>query len=233
MRPTLDGWRRVLAASLPLFGLGLLTMIQLRIDASLLGLLRPYAEVADYAASARLFEASQSIVRPLSLVFLPIVAGLAAARAYPALRRSLTRLTALAFAVGTATALVAAAVADHAIRIVYGAAFAPAAEVLRIHFAATPFVFAGAVALFHVTALRRERAALLCGAASVGVNVGLDLLLIPVAGAPGAAWATLVAEASMAMALLTLALHALAKAKASGISLDLAAERDGAPLARG
>ena len=69
--------------------------------------------------------------------------------------------------------------ADPAIEIIYGVGFAPAAEVLRIHFAATPFVFVGAIAMFHLTALRRERIALLCAAACVVLNVGLDLLLIP------------------------------------------------------
>jgi O-antigen/teichoic acid export membrane protein len=212
VRPSMRTWRRVIAASLPLFGLGLLTMIQLRIDASLLGLMRPYSDVANYAASARLFEASQSIVRPISLVFLPIAVGLATAGAYPELRRSLTRLAALAFGVGTATALAVAIVADQAIGIIFGAAYAPAAQVLRIHFAATPFVFVSAVALFHVTALRRERAALACGAASVALNVALDLLLIPSAGATGAAVATLAAEGLMAVSLLTLACRILAKA---------------------
>lgn len=229
VRPSARAWRRVIASSLPLFGLGLLTMIQLRIDSTLLGLLRPFADVANYAASARLFEASQSIVRPLVQVFLPIVAGMAAARAYPELRHSLIRLSALALAAGTATALAAALAADPAIRIVYGAAFAPAAEVLRIHFAATPFVFVGAVAMFHLTALRRERAALLCAAVCLALNVGLDLLLIPAAGAPGAAWATLAAEGLMAVSLLTLALRTLAKATAPA----LAAEPEAAPLGRG
>ena len=183
VRPIMRAWRRVIVSSLPLFGLGLLTMIQLRIDLSLLGLLRPFTDVANYAASARLFEASQAIVRPLIQVFLPIAAGLAAARAYAELRHSLLRLTALALAAGAATALVAALFADPAIEIIYGVGFAPAAEVLRIHFAATPFVFVGAIAMFHLTALRRERTALLCAAACVGLNVGLDLLLIPMAGA--------------------------------------------------
>jgi O-antigen/teichoic acid export membrane protein len=211
VRPSLAAWRPVVQASLPLFGLGLLTMIQLRIDSSLLGLLRPYADVATYEASARLFEASQSIVRPLALVFLPIAAGLAARHAYAEVRRSLIQLGALALAAGAATAAAAAAFADPVILLVYGAAYAPAAEVMRIHFAATPFVFVGAVALFHLTALRRERAALLCAAASIAVNVALDLLLIPLMGPAGAAIATLAAETIAASSMLALAFHTLAR----------------------
>ena len=215
VRPSVGAWRRVVATSLPLFGLGLLTMIQLRIDSTLLGMLRPFADVANYTASARLFEASQSIVRPLVQVFLPIVAGLAAERAYRQLRHSLIRLTALALIAGTFTALAVAVVADDAIRIVYGPEFAPAAEVLRIHFASTPFVFVGAVAMFHLTALRRERAAMLCAAVCLVLNVGLDLLLIPGAGAPGAAWATLAAEGLMALSLLAMTWRTLARATAA------------------
>ena len=65
---------------------------------------------------------------------------------------------------GTATALVAAVVADHAILIVYGGDVRRGGRRLRIHFAATPFVFAGAVALFHLTAMRRARAPRWCAA---------------------------------------------------------------------
>ena len=149
-----SGWRRVIAA--------VAATVRARPAhhdpapdrlASLLGLLRPFTDVANYAASARLFEASQSIVRPLIQVFLPIAAGLAAARAYAELRRSLVRLTALALAAGARHGAGGGAAAptrdpDH-----LRPGFAPAAEVLRIHFAATPFVFVGAIAMFHLTAL--------------------------------------------------------------------------------
>ena len=81
--------------------------------------------------------------------------------------------------------------------------------------------------MFHLTALRRERIALLCAAACVGLNVGLDLLLIPMAGAPGAAYATLAAEGLMAVSLLTLSLRTLAKITVPARM----AEREVAPIA--
>jgi O-antigen/teichoic acid export membrane protein len=216
VRPSLPAWRRVVASSLPLFGLGLLTTIQLRLDSALLGLLRPYADVAVYEASARLFEASQAIVRPLTTVFLPICAGLAAAGAYDGLRRSLARLSAVALAVGAAAFLAANLLADQVVPIVYGAGYEASAGVLRVHFAATPFVFLGAVALFHLTAIRRERTALLCAAAGLGINAVLDLRLIPGHGPVGAAWATLAAEATTATGLLATAWLALAAAAGKG-----------------
>ena len=205
VRPSLAGFRRVVRASLPLFGLGALTMLQLRLDATLLGLLGSYADVAAYAASARLFEASQALVRPLITVFLPVAAGLAAAAAYRALRRSLYRLLAAALAAGAVAAMTVVVIADQVVLIVYGANYASSADVLRIHFAATPSVFIGAVALFHVIALRRERLALVCAVGGLLVNVTLDLLLIPEYGAIGAAWATLAAETATATGLVTLA----------------------------
>ena len=159
----------MVASSLPLFGLGSLTTAQLRLDAALLGLLRPYADVAAYEASARLFEASQAIVRPLTTVFLPICAGLAAAEGtttsggrWPGGRGG---------AGGRGGGVLAPnLLADRVVPIVYGAGYEASAGVLRVHFAATPFVFLGAVALFHLTAIRRERTALLCAAAGLGVN---------------------------------------------------------------
>ena len=216
VRPTLRSWRSVIASSLPLFGLGLLTMIQLRIDSSLLGLMRPYTDVATYEASARLFEASQSIVRPLTVVFLPIAAGLAAAGDHRGLQRSFHRLTALALLAGVVTAVVVASMADKVILVVYGEAYAASAAVLRLHFAATPFVFVGTVGLFHLTAMRRERLALRCAAAGLALNVILDLILIPRAGPSGAAAATLAAEALTAMGLLGLTYHTLAHASPPG-----------------
>ena len=177
--------------------------------------------MAVYEASARLFEASQASVRPLTTVFLPICAGLAAAGAHDALRRSLAKLSTIALAAGAAAFLAANLVAEWAILFVYGAAYATSADVLRVHFAATPFVFLGTVALFHLTALRRERTALLCAAAGLGFNAALDLLLIPGHGPVGAAWATLAAEATAAVGLQATAWLALAAA----------AGRDGRPPA--
>lgn len=66
--------------------------------------------------------------------------------------------------------------------IVYGQAYAASAEVLRLHFAATPFVFVGTVGLFHLTVLRQERLALCCAGAGLGLNIVLDLVLIPRTG---------------------------------------------------
>ena len=210
-RPTMRSWRNVVGSSLPLFGLGLLTMIQLRVDSSLLGLMRPYTDVATYEASARLFEASQSVVRPLTAVFLPIAAGLAAAGDHRGLRRSFYRLTVLALLAGVVTAVLVASMADLVILVVYGQAYAASAGVLRLHFAATPFVFVGTVGLFHLTALRRERSALRWAAAGLLLNVTLDLILIPRAGALGAAAATLAVEALTAIGLLGLTYVALAR----------------------
>ena len=212
-RPSLAGWRRVAASSLPLFGLGILTMVQLRVDSTLLGLLRSYVDVATYEASARLFEASQAVIRPLTIVFLPICAALAAAGAYAHLGRSALRLSLAALAVGGFVALVVTAIADQVVLAVYGAGYAASADVLRVHFAATPFLFVGAVALFHVTAMRRERSALFCAGGGVLINIALDLLLIPGHGAVGAAWATLAAEAATTVGLSALAWLALVGAE--------------------
>jgi len=68
-----------------------------------------------------------------------------------------------------------------------------------------------------------------CGAANTALNVALDLLLIPSAGAPGAAVATLAAELTLCVALLTLALRTLAAAGARRPTAD----RHAAPLAHG
>lgn len=197
-------WRDLIAPSLPLFGLGILTMIQLRIDVALLGLLRPVQDVAIYEASARLFEASQAIVRPLSLIYLPICAALAAAHRYRDLARSFIRLSAAAIATGVAVSVGIVVAAEWIIQIIYGAAYDASSAVLRIHFAATPFVFATAVASFHATALRREKAALAGAAAGLLTKIVLDLIMIPRFGAAGAAWATLFTEAVTAAGMLAL-----------------------------
>jgi O-antigen/teichoic acid export membrane protein len=185
---------RVLVRALPLFGIGVMTLLHFKLDTILLGFLRTYPEVAAYKASATLLEASQAIVRPLTLIFLPICAHLAAIGAYDQLGRSFERLSFAALGLGLAAAAVAWVAAELIITTVYGEGYRDAANLLRLHFAATPAMFLGVVAILHSTALRAERAAVVYLAGGVVLNLVADLLLIPPLGATGAALATLAAQ---------------------------------------
>lgn len=219
-RPRLDfAWprlRQVFLACLPLFGLDFMTMVQLRIDASLLGFLGGVADVALYEASARIFEGTQAVVRPMILIFLPLCVAMAARRASAELARSLARLSAAALLAGLAVFGLGALVADRLVVTVYGADFAGSAAVLRLHLAAVPFVFLTAVAMFHATAMQRERTAVLIVVAALVVNVLLDLVLIPRHGPVGAATATLGAEALAAAGITALAWSSIRRMARTG-----------------
>jgi O-antigen/teichoic acid export membrane protein len=77
---------------------------------------------------------------------------------------------------------------------VYGAAFVQAAEPFRILIWSVLTVYTNAAFAFLLLARHRDRAYLVATASGAALNVGLNLLVIPVAGMIGAAFATITSE---------------------------------------
>lgn len=188
-------------AAAPFFGITMLELVHFRIDAAMIGTIRSYSEVATYETSARLYEASQAITRPLMLVFFPICAQYAARRDWPRLRGLTLRLAAGAALAGVALAALVIATAPLIVTTVFGSAYLPSAEVLRVHFAGVPALLLCVIATFVLAALHREGLVWRVLAAGVGLNVVLNAALIPDMGALGAAWATLVSQIVIALGL--------------------------------
>lgn len=199
----------VLRRSFPLFVLAALAFLHFKIDTMMLGFMKPYTEVASYEAAARLLEASQFLVRPLWMIFLPISAALVAGGELNRLKRLLRRLSVGSAALGVALAAPVIAAAAWIIPTVFGTGFDDSVQVLRVLYLSVPALFMGTVGTFVAVALRREQSTVRIMLVSVVANVVLNALLIPSYGALGAAWTTLVTQTMMAVWMIGLDVRAL------------------------
>ena len=84
--------RGVFGQSVFLFGLTVMSLVHFSADTLMLGYLESYAEVARYEAAAKLLEASQFLVRPLTLILFPVCAQLATREEWSRLLRLLRRM---------------------------------------------------------------------------------------------------------------------------------------------
>jgi O-antigen/teichoic acid export membrane protein len=191
------GWslmRGVFAGSLWLFVLSIAGLVHFAADTVMLGYLQPYAEVARYQAAAKLLEASQFVVRPLTLILLPVCAALASRRQWDELRRLMHKMFAGMAVLGVAAWVFVALLSLPIIRIVYTAAYDDSAEVLRVLYLSVPGLYVATVAMLLASSTMREKRAVFIMALGVALNVALNLVAIPRYGALGAAWVTVASQ---------------------------------------
>ena len=194
-----------LRAALPLFAPAALGPLHLSLGTLLLGALGSYSGAAAYEVGAKALEASQFLVRPLSMVLLPFCAGLFAAGDRARLASILPRTLLWGACLGSALSLFILAAADIVVPVVFGPAYADAAPVLRRAGLAIPPLHVSLLGILFLTALRRERAIVLPLAAGVAVNATLNAVWIPSLGSTGSAWAAVVSHTLTAVWLARLA----------------------------
>jgi O-antigen/teichoic acid export membrane protein len=200
-----SGWRRmrrVVGGGVWLFVLSLATLAHFAADTVMLGYLQPYEQVARYQAAAKLLEASQFVVRPLTLILLPVCAALASRQQWRRLRRLMHEMFAGMAVLGVAAWAFVALFAVPIVRIVYTAGYDDSAQVLRVLYLSVPGLYIATVATLLASSTLREKRAVLIMAAGVALNVALNLVAIPRYGALGAAWVTVVSQTFVALWLL-------------------------------
>jgi O-antigen/teichoic acid export membrane protein len=164
-------------------------VLYLRIDQVMLGQMTNSTEVGTYAAAARLSEI---------WYFVP---GLIVASAFPyllrlreadslAYRRRLQQLFDVLAWLGVGVAVAITLAAPMLVGLLFGEEFAASTVVLRVHVWATVFIFMRAAFSRWLVAERLLLFSLVTQGAGAATNVLLNLVLIPVAGGLGAAWAT-------------------------------------------
>ena len=169
-----------------------------RVDALLLSALASSAVVGYYGAAYRLFEATL-------LVSNALVAAFAAMFAYlgrEAARAAFGRAVKLMLVILTPCAVALAVLAAPLLRLAFGDGFGPAAGALRV-LAPTAVVLGVALITLSLVVSRGDaRASARSFAIALGVNLTLNLALIPPLGAEGAALAMLATESVLAILLL-------------------------------
>lgn len=186
-------WRRmqrVFRGSIWVFVLSLAGLVHFAAATLMLAYMQPYEQVARYEAAARLLEASQFLVRPLSLILLPVCAALASRREWRDLRRLMDRMFAGMAVLGVASWGFVALFSVPIIRIVYTAGYDDSAEVLRVLYLSVPGLYLATVAVLLASSTMRERRAVFIVGIGVALNVAGNLVAIPSYGALGAAWVT-------------------------------------------
>jgi O-antigen/teichoic acid export membrane protein len=197
-----SGWRRmkrVVGGGIWLFVLSMATLAHFAADTVMLGYLQPYEQVARYQAAAKLLEASQFAVRPLTLILLPVCVALASRQQWDRLRRLTHKMFAGMAVLGVAAWAFVALLAVPIIRIVYTSTYDDSAEVLRVLYLSVPGLYTATVAMLLASSTVREKRAVLIMGTGVALNVALNLVAIPQYGALGAAWVTVISQTFVAV----------------------------------
>jgi O-antigen/teichoic acid export membrane protein len=197
-----SGWRRikrVFGGSVWLFVLSVAGLVHFAADTLMLGYLKPYEQVARYEAAAKLLEASQFMVRPLTLILFPVCAALASRQQWQDLRRLMNKMFAGMAVLGVATWGFVALLSVPIIRIVYTSTYDDSAQVLRVLYLSVPGLYTATVATLLASSTLREKQAVFIMAVGVAINVLFNLAAIPRYGALGAAWVTVGSQTLIAV----------------------------------
>lgn len=220
--------RRVFGQSIFLFGLSVMTIVHFSADTLMLGYLKPYAEVARYEAAAKLLEASQFIVRPITMILFPLCTELAAACEWRRLQQLLGRMLVGTTLVGMAACAGVALLAGWIIRIVYTQAYDDSVVILRVLYLSVPGLYVATVCTFLAASMHAEKRALLALVSGVVMNVALNTWAIPRWGASGAAWVTVASQTAIAVWLAVAAIRTVSEHRQideeEGVDLEQALE---------
>jgi O-antigen/teichoic acid export membrane protein len=188
---TTASYRRIVAQALPLMIIWFLSDLYLRIDMTILYYLRGDGQTGLYGASYRLVEGVYSGALVVCSVSLPRMAG-AWSVGVAQWRQEWKRARRLVLLIVVPAAAILFIGAGPIIWLLYGPAFAGAAESLRVLGPATVFLCLNYIYGAALTSVGREWAQMGITVLALLLNVLLNVLWIPTYGGVGAAFATLV-----------------------------------------
>lgn len=168
---------------------GLAAMIYLKVDQVMLGIMVDDAAVGIYAAAARISEVWYFVPAAIMTSFFPqmLVQKSSDSKEY---QSDLQRLNDLLFIAALILALCVSVIANRFLPALFGVAYAEAVGVLAVHIWAGVFVFMRALLSKWLIAENLLRLSVVSQVLGALTNVVLNILLIPVYGPTGAAYAT-------------------------------------------
>lgn len=187
--------RDLLRHSWPLMLSGFAVTIYMKVDILMLGILANDTVTGWYVAAARLSEVWYVLPMAALAAIRPRLARLYASHAQSAYNTGTQRFMSTSLAVGFGAVVLTFTFSEPLVNLLYGPGFAPAAAILQLHIFATPFMFLGLAASQWFVDRGLTRFMMIRSIAGATTNVMLNLLLIPLIGAIGAAIATIVAYA--------------------------------------
>jgi len=182
--------KELLLFSLPLCGVAMLQMIVAWTDTLMLGVLKSSIEVGFYNAAYPLSHIIYAPMVATVMIYLPIISGLYSQNQVPEIRRTYTLITKWVFTVSLPIFIVLLLFPETVLDFFFGANYTPASQALQIlclGFLIVNLLGPNGVTL---TAIGRTKFLLWASLAAAGMNVILNIVLIPPLGIVGAAIAT-------------------------------------------
>jgi PST family polysaccharide transporter len=198
--PQMKRAREVLRDSWPLFLAGISIALYMRLDQVMIGYLLDESSVGIYSVAIRLVEIWYFLPTAIAASVLP---GLIQVRSENE-QLYKTRLQTVYDVMGALSLVLAAGISllsGLIIGILYGQAYAAAAPVLSIYAWGTVPVFLGVASSQHFLVENRNRVSLFRTFVGLVINVILNLILIPVWGPAGAAFASLVSQCAVVVSI--------------------------------
>ncbi len=187
--------RAAAAEAFPLWLAGLLSLLYFKGDVVILKAFAGDAEIGAYSAAYKIFEGLMILPAVLLAATFPPLAR--ARNQRDKQRRWEAALTTLLLVLGVAVGGVVYLGSGRIIALVYGAGFLRAVASLRVLAVAVPILYLNFGLTHFLIARDLERRNLAFAALMLVVNVGVNLILIPRQGGPGAARATLITEIAL------------------------------------
>jgi O-antigen/teichoic acid export membrane protein len=197
----LDVVRWLVRQTIPLAVALAMSVIYFRVLIVLVSLVSTDYQTGLFGTSFRIFEvivAAPTLILPVALPLLSVAGGSDEER----LRYGLQRMSELALLAAALVAILIGILALPGILLVGGAQYDGAAPVLRIHALALIPLSMTITWQLGLVAARAQRSLAVANGLGLAIVVALGLVLIPVDGARGAAWAAVAAESALATFLL-------------------------------
>ena len=204
-----DEGRRIIKNSLPFFILSVLALVHFKFDTIMLGFMRPYSAVATYEAGFKLLEVSQFVIRPVRMVFFPIIVGLAANQNWEQIKSLFKKTLWITGSFGVIITAVVLTSAELIVTLVFGVNYDKTAVVIEILFLSAPILYMGFVSIFFASALHIEKMAGWIMLVGVVSNIILNAIGIPWLGVIGAAWASVISQTIITVWLIRLTVKTL------------------------
>jgi O-antigen/teichoic acid export membrane protein len=187
-------WKTIIKISFPIGALLVLNAIYFRIDTVMLAWLRSPQEVGWYALAYRVIENTLFFPAMLGGLVLPHISAAIAKKDEKRSRDFVEQ--SLFFSLSLALPIVALLVmfSKQFVLFLSGQSFAPSGPILSVLAWAAGIMFIGNILGFVLIALRRQRALLYLYLGLAIGNILANMLFIPLFGALGAAWITVITE---------------------------------------
>ena len=194
-------WGSLVRQGIPFILFGAVVLLLYRIDSVLLSLLRSHAEVGWYNAAYRLVDGWFFVPLVLSSILYPSFARFYDQR--DSLIEYYTRGIKYALAVSIPLTLLGSIAAEDVIILIYGEQYRSAVILLQVLLMVLNFSFIHEIGSHFLAAIDRQMQVFYFSCVALGLNIVLNLIMIPRMGAAGAGIATVIAEAVFA-ALITI-----------------------------